>query len=569
VTTNTPPPGAADGPEYLGSAEATGDPTYFGTGPGGGRSWGILAGVTVAVLAVVGLGGWGAFTLLSGGGSQPSEAFPADTIGYVSIDLDPAADQKIEGLSILRKFPGIEKELDISDRDDLRRYVFEKIQDEGECKDVDYEEDIAPWIGDRLGVGAVPQGEDDVAALVALQVTDQEAAPAGLDALARCGGGDDAEFGYAFSGDYAVITETTKQARLLADEAAEGSLADDETFQARMSEVGDSGIVTMYASADAPDYLVDLQESMFAVPDAGVQTVSAEPLSEQGVVLTSGPIAPGSDQMPDEMTEQLKKLYADFEGMAGVVRFEDGAVEFEFAAAGMPSGLPGGSTDEGTGVTELPASTGAAMALALPDNWLEEYLRQISAVMGEGMSIDEMLSQLEQESGLSLPEDVETLLGDNVAIAVDADTDFEALESSEDGRELLAGIKVQGEPEEILPIVEKIKAKIGPEADRLVVEDGDGVVAFGLNPDYVEGLLSEGDLGDEESFQDVVPDAEDASSVFYVNFDAGDGWALELAEQAGEGAPEAKENVEPLDALGLSTWVDDDVQHALFRMTTD
>ena len=55
-----------------------------------------------------------------------------------------------------------------------------------------------------------------------------------------------------------------------------------------------------------------------------------------------------------------------------------------------------------------------------------------------------------------------------------------------------------------------------------------------------------------------------------MNFDAGNGWAEQLADLLSDGDPEAKQNIAPLDALGISGWVDgDDVQHGLLRLTTD
>ncbi len=54
-----------------------------------------------------------------------------------------------------------------------------------------------------------------------------------------------------------------------------------------------------------------------------------------------------------------------------------------------------------------------------------------------------------------------------------------------------------------------------------------------------------------------------------MNFDADD-WATRLAQEFSSGDSEVVANVEPLDALGLSTWLDDDaVQHASLILSTD
>ena len=68
---------------------------------------------------------------LFAGGSAPASAVPADAIGYVSLDLDPSASQKIEAIKILRKFPALKKRCKISSRDDMRRAVFDQIVKSG------------------------------------------------------------------------------------------------------------------------------------------------------------------------------------------------------------------------------------------------------------------------------------------------------------------------------------------------------------------------------------------------------------------------------------------------------
>ena len=93
------------------------------------------------------------------------------------------------------------------------------------------------------------------------------------------------------------------------------------------------------------------------------------------------------------------------------------------------------------------------------------------------------------------------------------------------------------------------------------------LVSVGLDKAYVDQLLESGDLGDSDTFTKVIPEAGRASAVFFVDFDAGNGWAERLA---GDQDAEAKANIKPLDAFGVSSWEDgDQVQHAMLRLTTD
>ena len=519
-------------PEYLGS-ETPAVTTGKGPNRRGSRRGGIVAAASVAVVAAVGVGAYGVVSFMSGG-SSPATAVPAGAVGYLSLDLDPSGAQKIEAFKIMRKFPALKSEL--GGTDDLRRTVFEQIQKDGDCKDLSYADDVEPWIGNRIAVAAVPDGRE-TAPLVVLQVTDQAKAKAGVRALAECG--DDAPVGISFVGDYALMAETQRQADAMAADAAEATLADSPAYTTAMERTGGSGIITMYASKDAPQALVDAER--------------------QGLGAESG--------VSREQSRQLQKMLGSFEGAAGVVRFDGGAVEAEFSAAGLPGQVSGAGGN--SGVTELPMTTAAVFAMALPDGWMDQYLDVMKNSLPDGMSLERAFREGERATGLRLPEDLETLLGDGLTLSVDGKTDLRKLTESPDPSRIAAGIRIKGDPDKIMPVIRKLKRAAGPEAGMVKVRQGDDTVAVGLSRRYVKTLAGDGGLGSLVSFQDAVPDADKAAGVLYLNFDAGHGWADQLADVLSESDPKVKSNIAPLDALGVSSWQDGDVQHALLRLTTD
>ncbi len=63
-------------------------------------------------LGVVGGAAFGTYWYLSEG-AQAADAFPADSIGYVGLNLDPSGRQKLEALETLKKLPSISDELDL------------------------------------------------------------------------------------------------------------------------------------------------------------------------------------------------------------------------------------------------------------------------------------------------------------------------------------------------------------------------------------------------------------------------------------------------------------------------
>jgi hypothetical protein len=530
VSTNLP--GSAGEPEYLSFAG--------GARPARrGRRAALIAGVVLAAGGIA-AGGWAVASLMSGGESA-SGAVPASAVGFVSVDLDPSAGQKIEAIRILNKFPAHKDELGLGSRDDLRRWMFDQLRQDG-CAELDYAEDVEPWIGDRLALAAVPDREKGALPMVALQVSDEQAAAAAMTKLSACA--DDVDkarterTGVAFVGDYMVLAETQGQADRFAAAAEEDALADDAQFQKWTEAVGDPGIVTMYLSADAPKALGDLERGW-----AGYGPASAPPAGSR-----------------------MDGLTDSFRGMAGVLRFRDGGVEAELAGQGLPGAFDG-FTGVGPGpVADLPDSTAVALSVGLSDGWLQRYLDTMNDAAGQD-AVDQLLGEAEAATGLDLPQDAETLLGDGLALTVDSSLDAGA---TTDPAALPVGLRIEGDPARIMPVLDKLRAGLGPAADMLQVEQGDGAVALGLDPAYLHQLLEGGDLGQSDAFSRAVPRADKASGVVFVDFDAGDGWAQRLAESLSGGDPDASANVAPLDALGISGWVDDgDVAHGLFRLTTD
>jgi hypothetical protein len=558
----TPPPGPGQ-PEYLGSEPATPDDAAKPAT----RRTAVLATAAVGVTAALAVGGWGVLQLMSSGGSA-AEAVPSTAVGYVGVDLDPSAGQKIDAIRMLQKFPALADHLDIDATDDVRRFVFEQIQDEIGCREIDYRRDIEPWLGDKMAVAAVPDSDRPVAPLIVLQVSDQEAARAGVNALEGCGGAEQ-PVGVSFAGDYMLLTEHQDDADGFATAAEAKSLAEAGQFGEWMARLGDPGIVTAYASADAPDVMFSAMASEAPhEPDTLAEGDLECKAPCPGVAVD----VPGSD----EYFDLLRKQYRNFEGMAGVVRFDDGGLEAEFVTRGMD---PTGALAAGVAapsLTDLPDSTALAFGFGVPDTLVQDTLDKFDDFFGSGPgsagvpSLDEMLAQAEAQTGLQLPEDVQTMLGDGVTISVDGGADLRALSRSPAPQDIPVALRIDGEPAKIRPVLDKLLATAGPAADFVVVESTDSGVVLGLQQRYVDALAAGGSLGDVPSFQRVLPEADRTDSALYVNFDAGDGWAEELGRMMSGGDGDVTANLAPLDAFGISGWTDDDgVQHGLLALTTD
>jgi hypothetical protein len=593
VSTNLPPTGPP-GPPPGAPPPPSGPAEYLDSGSGrpfepdrsggrGGLKKGLLVGGGVVGLAAVGVGAWAAVSFFATG-PQPAEALPDGTLAYLSVDLDPSGGQKIEALRTLNKFPAFEDEVGIDTDDDIREALFDEIQGELDCEGLDFEDDVEPWLGDRAAVAAVAavdSGGETPDPVFVLQVKDAEAAEKGLDAFKDCAGEE--EGGWSIEGDWAVIAQTDKIAEQVSEDAAKASLADDEDFQKWVGEAGDSGIVTMYAGPALGDYLAENADELFGFPFGALTGVGStdcaisEPVVPPGEESVPGDGADGFDSCDYEddiapaespISDELEKTLKDFKGMAGVLRFDDGSVELEFASDGDVAGSNLLASDAGGDtISSLPEDTAAAIGVGFSEGWFRDLLEIYAPYLGPGEDLDTLLDEIETDTGLVLPDDVETLFGDSAALALGADFDPEAIFESSDGSDVPIALKVDGDPEEIEDVLEKLRDQF-PSDETLVFDtdsEGDTIV-IGPNEDFRKEVLDKGGLGDNDVFKDVVREVDDASVVLFVNINQ-----LEdlIEEGMGEFDQDFVDNVKPVSGFGISGYVDDDVAHSVLRLTTD
>jgi hypothetical protein len=252
--------------------------------------------------------------------------------------------------------------------------------------------------------------------------------------------------------------------------------------------------------------------------------------------------------------------------VAATLRFDDGALELESVGDATMTKQSYSATDAGDDVlATLPADTAAAVGVGLQDGWAQRLLDQLAGVLGNGQGSDQLVAQAEQWTGLALPADLETLFGDSTVLAIGNDVDPGDF-ASPGGSDIPVAVKVKGDAQAIEGVLDKVRKRIGePMSAPLHSRSAGDTVAIGPNDDYLAKIIQDGGLGDSETFRDVVREADQAGAILFVNFDAGDAWLDTLAE----GDQKAKANLEPLKALGISTWQDGDTGHGLVRLTTN
>ncbi len=577
-----------DVPVGAGVDAEVGERDVLETAPRSGRRWGLVAVGAAAAVGVVGAGAWAA-SLLLGGGPSPATAVPGNALAYLALDLDPSATQKLAALETMRKFPALDDRLGLGASDDLRRWLFDGLVADSPCEGKVGFDEVDAWLGSRIAFGVVPGDEEPVAPFFVVQVTDQEAATAGVADLFGCGGED--EFGTAPVDDYLVVAQSTAIATRIAAAAEQANLADDPEFQRWTASAGDPGVVTGYVAAAAADELGDAITEEFGGDDAATSGLAGRaaprlsgdlpddlptdfPTEFPGGPGLGGPGGMGGLLGPGMLTGQLDgitRALEGFDGAAMVVRFADGSLEVE-AVAATPDGLPdvrGGDAQ----VAELPGTTALAVGIPVDDGFAEQFIDGMRDQARED-DVDDMLADAERELGMNLPEDLQALLGTGVSLAVDSSLDIEAAGEAlfgtlfgapvaAEGTPLPFGLRIAGDPASIMPPLQKL-LDAGAGDLGLVTAEGDGAVAVGLDPDYLAELAGSGDLGDQQGFQDAVADPSAPSML--LDFNAGD-WLDTLVAEADD--PEMAENVAPLRAFGVSGSQGDGVWRIVTRLTTD
>lgn len=547
-------------PEYL--EPAAGSPL-----PGEGRSRKrplLVGGAAVAGVALVGAAAWGAWWWLADGG-QAAEALPASAVGYVGLTLDPSGSQKVEALSTLRSLPAIAEELDLDgplEDIDLKQTLGTAFLGTAPCDDLTYEEHLEPWLGDRLGVAAVPV-DDSPEVVLAVETTDADAAVEGMDALLACGGddtGDDVDgAAYEVRDGWVVLAEDDSTLEAVLADLDEGTLADDEDFQRWTGEAGEPGVLTMYAAPAAADYLQDALDGFF--DDLGEPVLEGS--STDPIAMTTGASTVAATSAQPSPEEQLEEAIEAFEGAAATVRFVDGSMELEMAGGLGDSELLAAADAEDTGdasslVTALPTGTVLAAATGLSPQGLEQLEGEL------GADADDMVE------GLLGPLDLDpvALLGDAVGLAVGPDLDVEGLVAGTT-TELPVALLTTGELAAAQDVAEGLglglAAFLGVEP---AVAGEDGRVVLGLDQTWADEVAAgDGSLGEDERFQRAVPDADGVDGLLFLDADA-------LVDLVRGSMPEGEDdavldNLEPFDALGLSTTTEDGTARLVLRLTTD
>ena len=496
---NSRTPGAAWGPGAAPSAPGwtAGPPAA----PPRRSRRGLAVGAVVAGVVVLGGAGDAAASYLSGGGTQPEDVLPADTLGFVKVDLDPSASQKLALHSLLAKFPDVH----VQGARDVRGQVLDPLLSVDGGR-LDFARDVQPWLGNRMAVAAVPAAESPVgvAPVVALAFTDEGQM---TDALERAHQG--ADFGYAVRDGFVLITDTQQRADdIVADKK---TLADDEDFAGDRDALGGDQFALVWADLAAAQHVLAAQGGPEALPGGVI-----------GGQNLSGRVILG--------------VHAQDDGVEMVGR------DFGASDTGAPKSAPTRL------VQGLPDDTLAALSVAGLGDRVGSAWDEM-AHTGALAQVEQPLAQL----GLHLPEDLTTVLGQDLVVAVFGDIENPGL-----------GAKVlTDDPRNAARKVAELLAQPGHEVPALF-QDTEGGYLAASDPAALDAVAAGGNLGDTKAFRAAVADPDSANAVGYV--DLARVVDRLIAEGGDTGQQAAK--FRAVRALGFSATGTDDGGRFVLRITT-
>ncbi|MET7284136.1 DUF3352 domain-containing protein [Kribbella sp. NPDC005582] len=419
----------------------------------------------LAMVLVVAGGGIFAYGKLNGG-KQPDAVLPGTAIGYLRVDLNPSAGQKLAALRFLMKFPSAKDKLKLTgDKDDLRQKLFEAIKASGDddLKDVDYARDVEPWLGDRVGIAALPATDakkKEPSLVFALQVKDEKKAAREMEK----GPKESDDPAYAFADGYMVLAETKPELDAAMAAAKTSPLAENSQYKADLDKLGEPGFATLWAD--------------FA-----------------GMAKALGEVAPAKiDPIGNGSVAAALRFDAQYVELKGFVRSDQEIV----AKAADASEL----------VTKLPDTTAAAISVSGVDSSIDTVWKNLEK-SGE---FGEIVQGIAEQTGLKLPDDLKTLLGKNLSLVVDKDASA--------GPKIAA--RLETDPAKAEPVITKLTTLLRQQTPVQVpietAKDGDTLVVS-TDKEYAAKVLGGGNLGASDSFKQALPDVKGATGIAYVDFD--------------------------------------------------
>lgn len=508
-----------------------------------GLSNGVLAIVLVVILVILGGGGWLVYDKViksDASSALPATVLPASTLAVATVNTDPSLSEKVNLFNFIHKFPALKSKVTITAKDDPRKWILDQILKSAKCPSVNYDKDFASWLGNHFALGAVDAGAATPSPVAALETSNAGAATTTLNKLVACGKSKD--FVFTVTGGYVVASDSKTHLDTIVAAAKAHPLSADAGYEKWTGKVDRDGIVNFY------------------VAKAGVAEVFK--LFSSQVHAT----------IPD-----IQKSLGEFSGLAGSLSAVSDGLQLRVAVGSKT--LAGNQSPLGDEIAKLPADSALVAGFGMPKDAAKTVTNGFLAGFGAGlgakgepaMTEAQTKAMIERYTGLTLPGDLTTLLGQALVLSIggNAPADLTTVQSP---LQLPVGLKIKGDPARIRAVIAKIEAKVGGSLTQMgmatKVSGNDYVLA--TNQSYANAITTAGTLGSDPVFAQAVPEASKAQGVFFLRIDSA--WRtaiINLLDRMGmPNASEIADNTAGLSALGIASWTEGDAGMVDVKLTT-
>ncbi|MEJ7634903.1 DUF3352 domain-containing protein [Aeromicrobium sp.] len=471
----------------------------------------VIAGIIAVAVLALGGAAFAVFQKLDGGGAQPHDVLPESVVAYARVDLDPSASQKIALLKLIRKFPEAADDIGIKSADqDVRELLVKEALKAGSC-DLTYDEDVEPWLGSRVGVAL----DKKQTPLVAIQVTDEDKAAKGIEAIFTCSGEKAA---VAFLDGYAVVAEDQKGADAAVKAATTSSLGDNADFAKDTESLGEQGVASAWVDTDALiDEFPEMKDLAGSSPDQLKQLEQvgsgAMALRADGSTLELAGISGLTDALDELPAAPLTKLPSDTVAALSVGGLgEQISAQYDTFLEQLTGAFGGPS------VARVQAAEPSVAEGITPgkEDEVDPYAESDPAA---APTPDDFVAELERETGLKLPDDLETLFGDGLTIAIGSENlqTLPTMEGPADITSLDAALQMTTDPAKALDLAKRLAALAAQAGITLSTAQTDDGAVLATNPEAAGALDGSGRLGDDETFSSVMPYGDDTTYGLFVD----------------------------------------------------
>lgn len=468
----------------------------------------LIAGASVLTVALLGGGAFAATNVFNNMSDKDiSVSMPGNTSIFGEIDLNPSNEQKLGVLSLATKANKIAKDDTVKETKNPKELVSDAF-----FKDLNFEEDVEPWIGDKAAMGvwgdlpssglaeeisqndlsdytdeyATDDYENDsmdeynvedfekdnsavigatapkssnsneINAVFVYEIKDKEKAEAAIKKTS--------EKYYVVTKDYLTIANSESSLANYNTELGKATLKDNKDFQSDRKALNTDSVAIGWADIGK----LKLQD----MPE--FESLSEQDITLDGRVISALSLSQGKVSSVTKMVGFNSDNYKP-------VDVKDGLNE----------------------IGKLPSSTVAALSIGGLDSVMKEAWNQNKDEIESSDSYADIMYSLD-EYGIKLPEDFTKILGSEMAVGVSVENK-DGAEAQEQDFALNARIVDADET-----LYKKIAADAGSE-DLNITKDGSTVLL-----DY-QGKDQNGKLSDKEDFKKAVGSLKDSQFVGYAD----------------------------------------------------